>query len=215
VNPAPAPTRARRARLVAGAAAAAGALLLTGCGAGQVASTTSQVAAVNGASGSSASNLVALRDVVMVYPGDGSATWPAGSDVPLTFTLVNSAGTADTLQRVSTPAAESVEVTGTTTIPARASVVGVADAQGAGEQAAQQSTENQNSETPALYAGTVQVTLQGLTSSITSGLTATVTFTFANAGDVVVPVPIASAEYERTDGTHGGPGASTSAGEGS
>lgn len=197
--PTPAASPVRRAPLAA-AAAAAGLLLLTGCGAGQVASTTSQVAAVNG--GAASQSQVSLRDVVMVYPPTDNATWPAGSDVPLSFTLSNTADAPDTLERVSTPAAASVEVSGTTTIPSRAAVVALEGGQGS-PQGADPSAAGTAPGT-ALFAGTLEVTLKGLTQPITSGLTAQVTFTFANAGDISVPVPIAAAEYERSEGTHDG-----------
>lgn len=199
VNPTPATGRVRRAR-VAAAGAVAGLLLLTGCGAGQVASTTSQVAAVNGGQGRSSQ--VEVRDVVMAYPPTDNATWPAGSDVPLSLTVVNSADSDDDLVRVSTPAASSVEVTGTTRIPTRSAVVALEGGQGSPQGA----DPNAAGTAPgtALFAGTLQVTLQGLTRPVTSGLTVPVTFTFSQAGDITVPVPIAAAEYERSQGTHDG-----------
>lgn len=197
--PTPATSPVHRARLAA-AAAAAGLLLLTGCGAGQVASTTSQVAAVNG--GAAGASQVELRDVVMVYPPTENATWPAGADVPLSMTIANGSDAEDTLVRVSTPAASNVEVSGTTRIPSRSAVVALgSDAespQGADPSAAGTAPGT------ALFAGTLEITLQGLTEPITSGLTAPVTFTFSGAGDITVPVPIAAAEYERSADSHSG-----------
>ena len=66
----------------------AAALALAGCGAGQIAQTDSQVAAVDGAFGN-VGNSIALRDVLMPYPPNPTGTYPAGSTVPVVATIVN------------------------------------------------------------------------------------------------------------------------------
>lgn len=197
----PATGRPGRVRL---AAAAAGALLLAGCGAGQVASTTLQVAAVNGGSGTSSTTQLEVDNVEMAFPEAETARWDEGADVPLTFTISNQDAQPDTLTGVSSPAASSVEVEGTTEIPARSAVVGVDDESTVADAETAAGTQNSNSETGASNAGQVRVVLTGLTAPITSGQTADVTFSFANAGDITVPVPVAAPTQERTEDSHNG-----------
>jgi hypothetical protein len=88
---------ARRGGIIS--AAALSALALASCSAGQVTQTASQVAAVNGAEGTSEDGTVAVRDVTVVVDQDGEAA--------LKFTAVNQ----DTTMTEHT--LESVDVDGT------------------------------------------------------------------------------------------------------
>lgn len=88
---------ARRGGIIS--AAALSALALASCSAGQVTQTASQVAAVNGAEGSTEDGTVAVRDVTVVLDDQGQAA--------LKFTAINQ----DTTMTEHT--LESVEVDGT------------------------------------------------------------------------------------------------------
>jgi copper(I)-binding protein len=100
---------------VAPAAAGIGlALLLTGCGSGQITQTDTQVAAVNGASGTVGA--MAVRGAELAFPSNSAqGVYAPGSSAPLIVTIVNTGVTPDTLTGVSTPAAESVTVDGSPT----------------------------------------------------------------------------------------------------
>jgi hypothetical protein len=69
------------------ASAALGVGLLSGCSAGQITQTDSQVAAVPGVSAQSADGLIALREGVVAYSND----YKAGSVVPIEVRLFNNA----------------------------------------------------------------------------------------------------------------------------
>lgn len=109
----------RRTALVATCCAVA--LAVAGCGAGKITQTDSQASAVDGATADVGT--IAIRDVLIPYPDNGSGAYPAGSDVPLQLTIVNHGGLVDTLVSVSSPVAERVLVQGTTQIPSEAAVV--------------------------------------------------------------------------------------------
>ncbi|GAB2716675.1 hypothetical protein [Nocardia thraciensis] len=81
-----APRKPRRAVAVAAIAAGA-ALALSGCGAGQISQTASQVAAVNG--NSADVGKVALRDVRILLPQSGQYTNAKGGKAVLAFSAVN------------------------------------------------------------------------------------------------------------------------------
>jgi copper(I)-binding protein len=110
-TPAAEPRSGARRRLLIGVPAgiALGALVLTGCGAGQITQTDTQVAAVNGASGNAGA--ISVRNVELAYPG-GTGAYTAGASADLTLTIVNTGGTADTLTQITTPAATSVLIDG-------------------------------------------------------------------------------------------------------
>ncbi|MCW2631931.1 MAG: hypothetical protein JWR88_893, partial [Pseudonocardia sp.] len=77
------PRAIRAVALAAGVAFLGGVLALTGCSAGQITQTSSQVAGVNGVSARVGS--IVVRDAQIEFagaPGDGSA-YPRGSDAPL------------------------------------------------------------------------------------------------------------------------------------
>lgn len=110
------PIRTRR-RLATVAPVVAGlglALLLSGCGAGQITQTDTQVAAVNGASGNAGP--IAVRGAELAYPaGSAQGVFQPGSNAELIVTIVNTGVTDDTLTGVSTPAALGVTIDGSTT----------------------------------------------------------------------------------------------------
>ncbi|MEU3625281.1 hypothetical protein BS329_04110 [Amycolatopsis coloradensis] len=78
------------------------ALVLAGCGAGQITQTDSQQPAVNGTY-AQAKDLV-LRNAALQFPEEGQA-YPAGAAVPLSLTIVNQGKQDDELVSVSSEAA--------------------------------------------------------------------------------------------------------------
>lgn len=168
----------RVARIVACGAAA---LALAGCGAGQVTQTDAQVAAIDGASADVQD--IALRDVLLSYPENTQGSYPAGSDVPVQFTIVNQGTGADTLTSVSTPAARQVLVQGNTTVPASTSVVSNGEAGSGGGPAGTRPASP-------LDAGEMRIVLTGTTRTLRPGQNIDLTFVFRNAGTVTLPVPI-------------------------
>jgi copper(I)-binding protein len=102
-------SRTRPTILLAGALA--GALALAGCGAGQVANTSEQLANAPGAN--VATGPMSVRDAVIVY-GDSveGPVWARGDSAPLSLTLVNDGTETDRLVSASSPFAQSVELSG-------------------------------------------------------------------------------------------------------
>jgi copper(I)-binding protein len=120
------------------AGAVLGAMALAGCGAGQVAQTAEQVAAVTGANANVGQ--IAVRDVSIVFPedaeeGERADLYPAGGTAPLQMSIVNFGSAPDRLVSASSPAAASVQINGASEIPAGQNVVvegEAAEAAGAG-----------------------------------------------------------------------------------
>ncbi|RVW00799.1 copper chaperone PCu(A)C [Rhodococcus xishaensis] len=170
------PTR----RVATAVALAAGAtLVLSACGAGQISQTATQVAAVNG-NKADADN-IALRNVHVVYPNSEEYSLEPGGDVQLAFTAINlSEHQTDQLTAIQTDFAGSVtvdELDGTLEIRPQTSL-------GAGNPDI--TVPEEAPETLSL----IDVTLEDITEGVRPGLTFPVTFTFQNAGDVVVQVPV-------------------------
>lgn len=168
---------------VAGAVALTG-LLISGCGAGQIAQTAEQVAAVNGANATVGS--VDLRDVQVAYP-----TTPAGPDAlyrqggaaPLVATLVNTGSVADRLVSVTSPAAASVQIQGDATMPQDVALVSPGNLQLAPTNAKR-----------------VQLVAEGLTRPVPSGAQLPMTFVFEKAGSVTLTVPTGVPTVEGSPG---------------
>ncbi|MEU9688149.1 hypothetical protein [Amycolatopsis japonica] len=111
----------------AGVLALGAALVLAGCGAGQITQTDSQQPAVNGTY-AQAKELV-LRNAALQFPTEGQA-YPAGAAAPLTLTIVNQGKLDDELVSVSSEAATGdAKITGAKVIVAsHALVIGPSDA---------------------------------------------------------------------------------------
>ena len=188
----------RFARIVACGAVA---LTLAGCGAGQVTQTDAQVAAIDGASADVQN--IALRDVLISYPEDTQGSYPAGSEVPVQFTIINQGVSADTLISVTTPAARRVLVQGNTTLPAGMSVASSDESES--DSAAPASPRPVSP----LDVGEMRIVLTDTTRVLRPGQNIELTFVFGNAGTVTLPVPMGPpAESERHpiehDNTHSG-----------
>lgn len=113
-------TSARPTRLRTVLPAVVALAVLSGCGAGMVTQTDTQVAAVNGASGRV--GLIDVREAQLAFPASGTALHPAGSDAELMVALINSGDNADSLVSITSPAATQVVVSGTRDLPGHTAV---------------------------------------------------------------------------------------------
>ncbi|HEX4226974.1 MAG TPA: hypothetical protein VHZ97_31715 [Pseudonocardiaceae bacterium] len=111
-SPTPAGTSRRRV-LTRFAPAVAGlgvAVLLVGCGAGQITQTDTQQSAVNGGSGQVGQ--IAIRDAELQFPDNAQDVYAPGSNATLIVTIANNGINPDQLIAVSSPAASSVTIDG-------------------------------------------------------------------------------------------------------
>lgn len=171
----------KRIRLAACGAAAA--VVLAGCGSGQISQTATQEPAVNGTSATVGD--VALRNIHLRAAQTADYVQP-GRDVDLIFTAANgSPDVGDKLLSVSSDIG-AVELSGDTTLPpGGVLVMGQPDGQTAALEAAEAAEGAEAS--------------VALTKPITNGLTYDFTFTFERAGQTTVPVPISAGEAPRRD----------------
>ncbi|MBK1785245.1 copper chaperone PCu(A)C [Prauserella sp. ASG 168] len=147
------------------------ALLIAGCGAGQITQTDRQVAAIDGASVDVRD--IAIRNAELAFPGDVQPpAYLQGSDAEVLMSIVNRSGTNDELVSIESDEAANVSVQGDREVPAGTALNVGPTEPGAGRQ---------------LHA---QVTLEGLTREVRPGQTVKVTLTFRDAGDASVELPI-------------------------
>jgi copper(I)-binding protein len=130
-SPTPAGTSRRRV-LTRFAPAVAGlgvAVLLVGCGAGQITQTDTQQSAVNGGSGQVGQ--IAIRDAELQFPDNAQGVYAPGSNATLIVTIANTGIDPDQLIAVSSPAASSVTIDGSASgskpIPGNFSIVSGVD----------------------------------------------------------------------------------------
>lgn len=162
------------------------ALIVAGCGAGQVTQTDTQVAAIDGAS-VNAQQAIALRDVLIPYPVGFDGVYPAGSDIPLLLTIANSGGRADRLVAVSSPVSQQVLIGGATTVPAQMSVASVVDDPAYGFPVPPPDPRFLDM----LHFGQIAVVLTNIIRPVRAGENIEVTFRFENAGLTTASVPMA------------------------
>lgn len=153
--------RLARLRLIPAVSVVSLALVVSGCGSGQLAQTAIQVAAVDGANGTAGP--IGVRDVRLA-PTEENA-YEAGADIPVKLWLSNDAIDPNTLTSVSTPAADSVVVTGDAAIQGQTLREITAD-------------------------GDTTVVVTGLKEELPYGHSIPMTFTFASGGTITVNVPI-------------------------
>ncbi|MGW3539867.1 hypothetical protein ACWDNI_04850 [Nocardia niigatensis] len=171
------------------AALAAGAVLaLSGCGAGQVSQTATQVAAVNGNSADVGS--IALRNVRFLLPQTEEYNNAKGGKAVLAFSAVNlSDSKTDQLVSISTELgqvkiADKIELKPSATVVAdKPTAKDAAQAAALKEQNAGESAADPN-------AKPVLIEVTGLTKDVTPGLTYPLTFVFKEGGTVVVNTPV-------------------------
>lgn len=168
--------------------AACAATALVGCGAGQISQVATQEPAVNGTGGSV--DNITLRNVHIQAVQTTDALQP-GTDVDLIFTATNqSPDISDRLVRVTSDVG-TVTLTGDTEIAANGLLeVGVPD--GVEELAALPE------------AADAAEAVVALSEPISNGLTYTFTFTFEQAGDKVLDVPISAGNAPRQGAEGGG-----------
>jgi copper(I)-binding protein len=87
--------------------------VLTGCGAGQITQTDTQIASINGANGDAGS--MSVRNVTLAFPANAQGVYPPGASAALIVTIVNNGLTADTLTGVSSPAVTRATIDGSAT----------------------------------------------------------------------------------------------------
>ena len=167
---------------------ACAAAALVGCGAGQISQVATQEPAVNGTSGGVED--ITLRNVHLQAVQTGDALQP-GTDVDLIFTATNqSPDVNDRLVRITSDVG-TVTLTGDTELPANGLLeVGMPD--GVDELAALPEPADGAEATVAL------------SEPISNGLTYAFTFTFEQAGDRVLEVPISAGNAQRQGSGEGG-----------
>ncbi|WP_245672442.1 hypothetical protein [Nocardia anaemiae] len=215
-------TGARRRMVSVAALAAGAALVLSGCGAGQVAQTATQVAAVNG--NHADIDRISLRNVHIVFPAAGTDyTNAKGGKAIIALSVINNGETVtDELTSIATdlgtvkitpPAGSSAFQIAPqqTVVAATAPTTGTAaksDEHGATPSGTAAPTTSGSHGAPAGEKATVDpekkpglIEITGLTKDITPGLTYPVTFNFKQNGTVTVQVPVdAGAETDRHEG---------------
>ncbi|MBJ7290770.1 hypothetical protein [Williamsia sp.] len=202
---------------VAAIAAMGGALALgtTACGAGQIAQTTNQAAAVNGSFATLGD--IALRDVHVVFPSSGSnAEFVNGGPLELAFLISNNSPYKnDRLQSITFKSGTgTVTIDGSQDIPATKSLragqpsqllVASPTESASPSSSTESSSPSSSSSVPSSSAPSstsssnnsadpsetrITVTLTGAGKQITPGLTVPLVFTFAQAGQVTLNVPV-------------------------
>src|SRR4030081_1810884 len=98
----------------------AAALVLAGCGAGQITQTATQEPAINGANAQVGT--LYIRDAALQFPPSGPA-YKAGSSAALTLTIINAGQQDDELVGVTTDAASGAVIQGSKLVVAGSSLV--------------------------------------------------------------------------------------------
>lgn len=200
-------TGARRRMVSVAVLAAGAALVLSGCSAGQISQTATQVAAVNG--NQADIDRISLRNVHIVFPATGTAyTNTKGGKAVIALSVVNNGETVtDELTSITTDLG-SVKITP----PAGASAFRIAPQQtvvaATSPTAATAAKSDEHGAGPAGDKATVDpekkpglIEITGLTKDIIPGLTYPVTFNFKQNGTVTVQVPVdAGVATERHEG---------------
>jgi copper(I)-binding protein len=161
----------------------AAAVVLSGCGAGQVAQTATQEPAVNGTSGTVGS--ISLRNIHLRATQTADYVEP-GQHAELLFVAVN--GSPDVNDKLVSVTSDigTVSLSGDSSLPANGVlVVGEPDGQIAPLEAAEK-------------ADAVEAKV-ALSKPITNGLTYKITFDFEKAGETTVAVPISAGEAPRRE----------------
>ncbi|MGN5238187.1 MULTISPECIES: hypothetical protein [unclassified Rhodococcus (in: high G+C Gram-positive bacteria)] len=179
-------------RVATAVALAAGATLaLSACGAGQITQTSDQVAAINGTNTDAGS--LALRNVHIIYPDSEEYSIEPGGTALLGFTIANLDGYRDdVLTGIETEYAGSVTGADNITIPALGSVIaGVSPETTDLLESVDESPQPTSPEdTPVVPATVETIELVDLKEGVRPGLTIPFTFSFEEAGDVTLSVPV-------------------------
>ncbi|WP_143261618.1 hypothetical protein [Allokutzneria sp. NRRL B-24872] len=232
VAPAGSP-RTSRLRMVPAAVGLGVALVVSGCSAGLHTQTDQQVAAVNGAFGQSKDGAIALREAEFAFPdekfysagtdaplkvtivnqgtkadklvkvaaaGAGDVKVSGSTDLPAGFAL-----TGKVLERATAPKTSSPSSTtgaaATTGSSAGATTTTGAPTTTTGNGSARPTTSASGAATKV---DVVELVVTALGKELRPGQTVAVTFTFQNAGQVTLQVPIANDSEPRPPATGGG-----------
>jgi hypothetical protein len=132
-----------------------GLALLTACGAGQITQTDTQSSAVNGDSGMAGP--LAVRNAQLAFPANTQGIYEPGSSARVIVTIVNTGLTADTLTKITSPAAVSVTIDGSTSgdklVPGDFSVASGTDADDSFANAAASAVPTTTTPTPSASVG--------------------------------------------------------------
>ena len=148
----------------------AASLALSGCAAGQYSQTADQVAAIDGANGT-VGDIAILNARLAPIKGE---YYRAGSDARLLLWVSNDGLQADTLNEISTPSADSVEISGDSTVPGQ-SLIDFATEDG------------------------IEVTVTGFVQDQFYGVSIPMTFSFESAGTLDLNIPIEVPPERSTD----------------
>ncbi|MCE3552812.1 copper chaperone PCu(A)C [Pseudonocardia sp. RS11V-5] len=177
-------TRPGAWKVLAAGTATLGALVLSGCGAGQLAQTSEQVSAVGGTGGVVGD--VAVRNAEIAWPTGLAPTgtvYQKGGQALVEMVIVNDGGAADRLVSASSPVGTQVTVTGEQTLAPRLPLVS--------------GTEGDVTAIPGAKRVTVEIT--GLQDDIVAGRTYPLTLVFEKAGPLTVDLPVANPTTPRQD----------------
>jgi copper(I)-binding protein len=212
------PTRRRRTAPAVLGLGIAALLTVAACGSGQLAQTSGMPPAVDGGSGQAGK--IAVRNAQIAFPESGRS-YPAGSDVPLVVTIVNSGPTPDTLVSVTSPISKPAALTGsldllpgtalvagkdltnrpsataapvtTTTESSSATTTTTTGAPTSGSSSSAPTTTTTVATTTSAQpvVGQVSIILKQVSAPVQPGQSVRVTFTFAGSGSVTVDMPVA------------------------
>ncbi|WP_028663083.1 copper chaperone PCu(A)C [Saccharomonospora halophila] len=177
-------------RMVSAAVVAVGAaLLVSGCAAGQITQTDSQVATINGTRAQAGD--IAIRKAELAYPEGDDPLYRAGTSPGVAMYLVNESELRDdTLVSASTDAAANVVLNGSREVPAQGALVIAPEPQAAGVPRPELEIQTR-----------ADMTLQGLNRDVRPSQTVTMTLTFREAGRVTFDMPATIPDTPRFDVT--------------
>lgn len=176
-----------RRGLGAGVLAVGAALVLAGCGAGQITQTATQQAAVNGTHAQVKN--IALRDAAVQYPTSGPG-YPAGATPALTLTIVNQDARDDALVAVTTEDGGQATISGSKAIVAAHSLVIGPDDAVESTNEVQQTTaapSSSASATPSSTSSSSTATSTGSVANPPGNLTASPTSEVPSSGPAATP----------------------------
>ncbi|MFI9384126.1 hypothetical protein [Kutzneria sp. NPDC052558] len=214
-----------RLRLLPAVLGIGAAILVSGCSAGQITQTDTQVPAVNGSMGTV--KQIAVRDAQLAFP-TAKRFYGRGDNAAVLVTIANSGQASDKLTGVSSPQFGSAQIVGDGTIPGFHAITATAttvaplptttttsapatSTSTTGTSTSGTSTSTSTATSTSVTAttstsaadlpiGTIRIQLIGLNvDKIQPGQTVQVTFTFASAGDLTLTLPIAADKSARVD----------------
>jgi copper(I)-binding protein len=169
-------------------------VVLSACSAGQVTQTATQVRDKTGAQAQVGD--ISLRQAELLHPRGGS--YERGDDADLQVAIINGGTEPDTLVRVGGDGFGSAEIQG----PATGTGTSSAASSSAATSTASRSSVIEIPAGASIFVGgsDYSITLKDLAEPLTTGQYLEVTFTFKNAGDVTLPVTVATSSNSETRG---------------